>query len=455
MKRRVPGFKNVRISGFFSAILPALLILFSVPLLVLFPACARNPRFPAEFQKELGGSVLYASSRDASRGLLDFARAGRRLSLEFRLDPPLALPPDTSLSLEYGLRPLAEGAVLFERGELVLRCPEDSSLPQGGGPSFIIPWDASSLGLPAGEAGGSGSFRYAVPLTGDSLGAISITVAFKGEAREVLKAAKDNPWVLELKSLEIVPRWYGLEKDGGDLSFTPFVFAVPGGFGLELPAEFAFPKGELLIRSGGIVRLDIDSLRLEGPPLGGEFRIISGILPFPLRRLVVETEGLESLCLISGPSRPFPDPVPLDPALILDYPLSSWRREDYEVFRWESFPSLLIFDTASYAVQDRLFKRLAFFVEKAGYRGRLAGDGEIADQHGWNAHDYRAASLAGFFEAVRLEAFPLLPEELELEAILFEAMILRREGERIVPGGGDYFDFPGIRRLPPQSFYGP
>ncbi|MDR0641921.1 MAG: hypothetical protein LBG07_05610 [Treponema sp.] len=381
---------------------------------------------------------MYASSRDAAGGLLVFAGTGRRLSLELRLDPPLTLPPDTSLSLEYGLRPPAEGAatVLLEQGELVLRCPEDSSPSQGGGPSFVLPWDASSLALPAGEAGGAGFFRYAVPLMGNSLGAISITVALGEEGREILKTVKSSPWVLELKSLEIVPRWYGLEKDGRGLSFTPFVFAAPRGFGLELPAEFAFPGGELLIRSGGIVRLDIDSLHLEGPPLGGEFRIFSGILPFPLRRALVETEGLESFCLISGPPRPFPDPIPLDPALILDYPLSSWRQGDYEVFRWESFPSLLIFDTASYAVQDRLFKRLAFFVEKAGYRGRLAGDEEIAGQHGWNAHDYRAGDLARFFEAVRLEAFPLLPEELELEAILLAGRIIRREEGRIVPGEG-------------------
>jgi hypothetical protein len=106
------------------------------------------------------------------------------------------------------------------------------------------------------------------------------------------------------------------------------------------------------------------------------------------------------------------------------------------VFRWESFPSLLIFDTADYDVQDRLLKRLAFFTEKAGYRGRLAPDAEIADQHGWNAHDYRARDLARFFEAARLENFPLLPEERQLEAILLDAAIIARAGDRILPGEG-------------------
>ena len=120
------------------------------------------------------------------------------------------------------------------------------------------------------------------------------------------------------------------------------------------------------------------------------------------------------------------DPIPADPGAILAYPMESWRDRRYEVFRWDAFPQILIFDTASYAVQDRLFKRLAFFVEKEGFRGRLAADAEIAALHGWNAHDYRAEDLAAFFETARVSKFPLLPEELELEAILLETGILMR-----------------------------
>ncbi|MDR2136597.1 MAG: hypothetical protein LBO76_08280, partial [Treponema sp.] len=86
--------------------------------------------------------------------------------------------------------------------------------------------------------------------------------------------------------------------------------------------------------------------------------------------------------------------------------------------------------------QDRLFKRLAFFVEKAGYRGRLAEDREIADQHGWNAHDYRAQDLARFFQAARLADFPLLAEERELEALLLDSGIIQEEEGALVPGEG-------------------
>ena len=131
------------------------------------------------------------------------------------------------------------------------------------------------------------------------------------------------------------------------------------------------------------------------------------------------------------------EPKTADPGVILSYPEGSWRDSRYEVFRWDKFPEILIFDTADYDVQDRLLKRLAFFVEKAGFRGRLAVDAEIADLHGWNAHDYRAEDLAAFFEAARSTNFPLLREERELETILLSEGIIRIDSaSRIIPGKG-------------------
>ena len=130
-------------------------------------------------------------------------------------------------------------------------------------------------------------------------------------------------------------------------------------------------------------------------------------------------------------------PIPRDPLDILNYPQENWRDRRFEVFRWDSFPEIIIFDTATFAIQDRLFKRLAFFVEKAGFRGRLAHDAEIADLHGWNAHDYNAPDLAAFFETARLTNFPLFPEEWELQSILLENGILRRGADsRITAGRG-------------------
>jgi len=118
-------------------------------------------------------------------------------------------------------------------------------------------------------------------------------------------------------------------------------------------------------------------------------------------------------------------------------PVHLWRDSRFEVFSWDCFPEILIFDISTFAMQDKLFKRLAFFVEKAGFRGTLHHDSAIAQRHAWNAHDYRAEDLADFFNTARQSGFPLLDEEWELEAILLQAGIIRENATmQIVPGTG-------------------
>jgi hypothetical protein len=375
----------------------------SFALLLTLASCGRFSRIPVEFQTELAGSALLAPDRRAAAG--EFTGEG---GVEFTLEPPLSVPPLMSLELEYRTGNAAASADLPE-AEFALSY--GASGTSGAGFSFALP-DSSGAGTP---------IRYAAPLEGDTLGALRISVSGGG--------------TLELSSLGLVPRWYGVEREGRILS--PFVFSgAPGTVGIEVPADFAFPGGaDLEIRAGGTVRWSAGDSVYERSS-GGDFVVPGGVFSAPLLRVLVEGGDLAGVRLVPARSRPFPSPIPLDPALILDYPPPSWRREDYEVFRWDVFPSLLIFDTADYAVQDRLFKRLAFFVEKAGYRGRLAEDGEIADQHGWNAHDYRARDLARFFEAARLADFPLLREERELEAILLDSGIILNEEGRFAPGEG-------------------
>ena len=116
--------------------------------------------------------------------------------------------------------------------------------------------------------------------------------------------------------------------------------------------------------------------------------------------------------------------IPADPWDMLQFPVDRWRDSRFEVFSWDRFPEILVFDISTFGMQDRLFKRLAFFVEKAGFRGRLSHDEEIADLHGWNAHNYQASDLAVFFNLARSTGFPLLDEEWELESILLRNGVL-------------------------------
>ncbi|MCL2373765.1 MAG: hypothetical protein FWC65_00795, partial [Treponema sp.] len=130
-------------------------------------------------------------------------------------------------------------------------------------------------------------------------------------------------------------------------------------------------------------------------------------------------------------------PIPADPWDMLHWPRQQWRDSRFELFSWDRYPEILIIDLATKAIQERFFHRLAFFAEKAGFRGRLSHDHEIGHLHGWNAHNYRDYDLARFFRIARETEFPLLPEEWELEAILMRAGIIARDSAgSIVPGRG-------------------
>ncbi len=117
-------------------------------------------------------------------------------------------------------------------------------------------------------------------------------------------------------------------------------------------------------------------------------------------------------------------PIPADPGLVLRYNSGAWRNTDFEFFSWTRFPGVLVFDTRSYAVQDDLFKRLAFFVEKPGYAGTIPNPAELSGKHGWNAHDYKAEDLARFFDVAEKNGIPLTPGETDLlRIILAEGML--------------------------------
>jgi hypothetical protein len=111
-------------------------------------------------------------------------------------------------------------------------------------------------------------------------------------------------------------------------------------------------------------------------------------------------------------------PLEAHPLEILASEPGSFRRKGFELFAWKALPGILVFRFADLRTQDDYLKRLAFFTEKAGFRGRLAKDEEIEGLHGWNAHDYRAADIGAFFKKAQDEAFALNPRELELKELL-------------------------------------
>lgn len=119
--------------------------------------------------------------------------------------------------------------------------------------------------------------------------------------------------------------------------------------------------------------------------------------------------------------------LPADPETLLHWSSEAWRNPRREWFTWTG-TSVLVLVSADYRVQDDYLKRLAFFVEKTGYRGRLVAESDLANLHGWNAHDYAAPDLARFFTQAATQGLELNPSETELRAWLVKAGILVARG---------------------------
>ena len=147
-------------------------------------------------------------------------------------------------------------------------------------------------------------------------------------------------------------------------------------------------------------------------------------------RFAGELRGLQVLRV------PAEAPIPADPGQVLSWDQSQWRKPDYELFSWSRYPKVLIMDTATYAIQDAFFKRLAFFVEKAGHAGKLESAAALAGLHGYNAHDYRAEDLARFFTQARKDPAGLSAQENALASILVENGVVKETSDGYAPGDG-------------------
>lgn len=130
-------------------------------------------------------------------------------------------------------------------------------------------------------------------------------------------------------------------------------------------------------------------------------------------------------------------PVSTDLGLIIEWKQDKWRCSDYGLYEWDLFPGVLIFDFADYRIQNEFFTRMAFFAEKAGYKGTLVDDTFVETKHGYNAHDYKAKDLADFFNLVSSMRFKLNSREKLLREILLANGIITAGDDGIYrPGKG-------------------
>ncbi|MCL2804672.1 MAG: hypothetical protein FWD26_01880 [Treponema sp.] len=333
--------------------------------------------------------------------LLDFSSP---VKLDFSFNDPV--PPNSSLVVEYDfiVSPSREAK---EKCRIVL---------DTGTSSWELPMDISSV------------VHYSIPLEESFAGSFSIA----------LEGSAESEAVFRLKSFKLSEKKFGFyyDKEKEYYFKSPFVYKDEDfNFIIDVPESFingTFAEAEA--EFSGTVVLKIADRIIETLPGTEKLYLPPGFAP--AGKAVLFGEEVSSFILKFSEKPVFPQPIKADPALVILWPRGNWRNPGYEVFRWDRFPSLLIIDFADYRVQDRMLKRLAFFVEKAGFHGRLSHDEEIEGLHGWNAHDYRAEDLARFFDMVRKTNFPILEEEKELEKILFNEGIIREEHGSIAAGEG-------------------
>jgi hypothetical protein len=369
-------------------------------------------------------SVLRTVSKEANA---DSILLSKSKELVYKFDTPVYVPSGYSLEIQYSFSVLDNAS----SGEIesyladwenhssveITFCEEQDSANQD---SWILPVSLRSIGLHPDESFPQ-IISYTIPLQNGTIDSFSINVK-----------NNDSPFsrekiFLTLESFKVVPRWYGIVEVENQLKFTPFVYLDEDNIvTISPPEQFRMNHSELM--SYGL--LDLQDLYVN----------IDANHSYPIEVFLRNAVG--DVVLQSSENRAFPLlPITLSASDSVSFDQNKWRRKNFEVFRWEQFPSILIFDTANYDVQDRLVKRLAFFVEKAGFEGQLSTDEEIAGLHGWNAHDYRAEDLARFFETARITNFPLNIEELELQQILLEQKIIVQDvsvndDSKIVPGSG-------------------
>jgi hypothetical protein len=347
---------------------------------------------------------------------------------DYSLKEIVNVPRDCSLEIAYSLQDSsqpAQAAPASDGGYRIL-------VKIDGDAGWELPASLDFLSMDAPR------IRYAVPLQTQSITNISFEIT----------GAKDSIVQVRIEGLRLTERFYGFDTEAGLAS--PFVGRIAGEdggeailirpgekYGISQPAILFIGgiDGEAEITAGGFRFSYIEAGNGENAA-GKNLTVPSAFLDGGKNNVQINGSASAACLRPAPPARDGLLPVTADPGFVLVYPQDEWRRGDFEVFRWESFPNILIFDTASYEAQDRLFKRLAFFAEKKGFKGSLARDAEIGALHGWNAHDYSGETLSRFFDLAEKSSFPLSDEELALRELLLETGVIERTGGGFSDGGG-------------------
>ena len=252
--------------------------------------------------------------------------------------------------------------------------------------------------------------------------------------------------------------FYGFAGNGGYLDFSNNTIDFSGAslvFPVENTSVSSMPEFAITLDQTKENKSTLENKVLINFTLGGEKFSLNSVKtdsqiiipssalksPFSRAEITQNSDHISSFILRATYNQPNSEgqvliPVRTDPGLILNYNKSAWRTLDYEIFEWDRFERILFFDTRNYNIQDNFFKRMAYFVEKEGYKGTLLTNEQLQGKHGYNAHDYSAVSMANFFNKALQENFTLNKEEEILKKILLENDLIEFDGTVFIPNEG-------------------
>jgi hypothetical protein len=412
-----------------------LFLCFSAALL----ACScRAPAVTGFPWKDAGGASLFftqsSSWPEGEEGRFAAERRSNRYSLKRSLD----LPAGSSIVVELGRGAASEAA---PRVRLSLSPNADGSSPllTAGFPLLV---GRASLSLPLDQSSRIGSLVVSAeePTGSFSIESIRIQPVFRGIDRGISEVRVSSGFSLAknqgYQELSIKKPFAGLPEPEfarePKLAREPNISGAPGRPGILLEYGPSSP-GTLLRLDAWAVDGSARNYTMRTHPGGARTALDTSILPRDTVLLALRApEGLEIKSFFAAElSVEDYELADLGRVLLSDSPIAG-----FSVYRWDLLPSVLVFDFKDYGTQDRYLKRLAFFVEKIGFRGTLVKDEDLAALHGWNAHDYGPEDLAAFFRAAKERSFPLNPEEKELEGLLLRDGLIMESGGKLEPGKG-------------------
>ncbi|HOX92313.1 MAG TPA: hypothetical protein PLC54_05285, partial [Spirochaetales bacterium] len=223
-----------------------------------------------------------------------------------------------------------------------------------------------------------------------------------------------------LSSVEVLPRFLGWSSTTTARLSSSLSARMDAQSGQPVQLDFPPPQDRALYLSialakTGTVRIHAEKTWTASLKAGSYLAVPAALLG--TKAFSVQSDSVFLDCALF----PAGGPMPADLYSLLAI---GAQGKPYDLYRWDVLPHTLVLDFADYAVQDQFLKRLAFFAEKPGFRGRLATDAELAGLHAWNAHDYPVWTLCSFYKLALESGFNLNPQELELLDLLVRYGIL-------------------------------